>query len=293
MKLVVRIALGLVVVLVLLGVGAMLFVDSLAKQAIERGGSYALGVETRVEKASIGLFSGEFALAGLAVANPPGFAEPDFFTLHATELELPLSTLMQDRITIPSLVLEGITIDLERNPKGTNYGAILDSLKRFEQPKTSPEAPREAEAGGGKAFVLRSLVIRDVRATVNLLPEGGDLTKLSLAIPEIVVEGLGSEMSVAQICALVVKSVVRAALQAGGGQLPDELLADLRGRMSGLEDTAHVRVQQELGKVEAKLQKQADELGPEASKALKEASDKLGGKLDGLFDKNKKDKKKE
>lgn len=284
MKLFVRIGLGLLVLLVLLGLGAVLFVDSLAKQAIVRGGKHALGVETRLERASIGLVSGEFALSDLAIANPPGFTDPDFFALRSARLELPLSTLMQSRITIPSLVLEGITIALERNAQGTNYGVILDNLGRFEGGET-PQPEGESDGEAGKTFLLQSLVIRDVRAAVNLLPTGGDLTKLSLSIPEIVVDDLRSGMTLPEICALVVKTVIQAAIQAGAGTLPADLLADLRGRLDGLEGLAQVRVAEELGKVEKTLQEQAQKLGPEAEKALKAASEELGGKLDGLLKK--------
>lgn len=58
-------------VLLLLGaVIAFLFIDSIAKQAIERGGFYALGVETELDSTDIGLFSGQFRLDVLHVANP-------------------------------------------------------------------------------------------------------------------------------------------------------------------------------------------------------------------------------
>ena len=278
MKLGLRLFLGLVLLVVLVGGGAILFIDSLVEQAVERGGTHALGVETRLGGASIGLLSGEFALTELAVSNPPGFEQPDFFALRATRLELPLSALLEERITIPALVLEGITIDLERNSKGTNYGVILDNLKRFEAGK-APAPEKEPDGGGSKTFLLRKLVLRDTRAAVNLLPEGGDLTKLSLSIPEIVVEDLGSEMTLAEICALVVKTVVQAAASAGGGVLPEELLKDLRGRMEGLEGVTRARLDSELGKLEEKLQGEAKKLGPEAEKAVREASEKLDGFL--------------
>jgi hypothetical protein len=286
MKLVVRIGIGLVLLCVLLGIGATLFVDSLAKGAIERGGTFALGTETRLESASVGLFSGEFALSGLSVANPPGFAKPEFFALRSTALELPLGTLLGDRISIPSLELEGIALDLERNAQGTNYGQILDSLKRFESGASAGGAD-ETATGGGKTFVLQRLVIRDVRASVNLLPAGGELTQLSLAIPEILVTDLASDMTIPELCALVVKTVVQAAIQAGGGTLPADLLADLRGRVQGLEDRARIQVQEELGKIERELGAQAEKLGPEAQKALQKASEELGGKVDELFKKKK------
>lgn len=278
MKPAVRVALGLVSILVLVCAGGLLFLDSIAVGAVERGGSHALGVETRLDDASIGLLSGEFVLNGLSIANPPGFGQPSFFSMQDARLDLPLSALADDPVTIPSLVLEGITLDLERNATGTNYGVILDNLTRFEsgQPETGKSSPG---AEGGKAFLLRRLVLKETRATVDLFPAGGELTKLSLSIPEIVVEDLGSKMTVAQVCALVVRTVVRAAIDAGSGVVPEDLLQDLRQRTRALEDVARTRIAEQLGEVEGELQQQARKLGPEAEKALQEASDKLGGLL--------------
>ena len=290
MKRALRIFFGLVVLLVLLGFGALLFVDSLAKQAVERGGTHALGVATRLDSASIGIFSGRFGLDGLAVANPPGFARPDFFALRTARLELPLSTLLSQRVTIPALELEGIALDIERNAGGTNYGVILDHLTGPDS-GSAPGGGGSAEAGGGKTFVVKRLVVRDVRASVQLVPSGGDLTKLDLAVPDIVVEDLASDMTLPQLCALVVKLVIQSAVQAGEGHLPAELLADLRGRMDGLKDLTRAQVEQDLGNLENDVREQAKKLGPEAEQAVDEASGKLDKALDGLLDKKKKPKK--
>jgi hypothetical protein len=141
-----------VLVLAILGFGAILLVDSLAEQAVERGGTHALGVETRLESASIGITSGQFGLDGLAIANPPGFERPDFFALRAARLELPLKHLLDPRVTIPALELEGIAVDLERNSKGTNYGVILDNLSRFEAGAGKPGGERKEVEGEGKTY---------------------------------------------------------------------------------------------------------------------------------------------
>jgi len=285
-----RLVIGLVLALVLVGAGTLLLVDSLVEQGVERGGTHALGVETRLESASIGLVSGRFDLGGLAIANPPGFERPDFFALRSARLELPLVSLLEPRVTIPTLELDGIAIDLERNSQGTNYGVILDNLSRFESDAEKPRGQGEERAGGGKTYAIQKLVIRDVRASVNLVPAGGDLTRLDLAVPEILVENLASDMTMSQLCALVVKVVIQAAIQAGQGVVPGEILADLRGRMDGLSDVARLHLGEELGKVESGLREQAKKLGPEAEKALDEASGKLDKALDGLLDKKKKSK---
>jgi hypothetical protein len=287
MKRALRIGLVLVVLLALLGGGALLFVDSLAKQAVERGGTHALGVATRLEGASIGLFSGRFGLDELAVANPPGFARPDFLVLHTARLDLPLSTLMGQRVTIPALELDGLVLDIERNASGTNYGAILAHLAGPDS-ATQPQGGEPADSSGGKTFVVQRLVVRGVRASVQLVPAGGDLTKLDLAVPDIVVENLASDMTLPQLCALVVRVVIQSAIRAGEGQLPAELLADLRGRVDALEDVAHAEADAHLGKLENDAREAAKKLGPEAEKAVDKASEELGKKLDGLFDKKKK-----
>jgi hypothetical protein len=292
MKVLVRIFAVLVALVVLAGFGLGLFLDSAVRTAVERGGTHALGVETRLEKADIGLFSGQFALAGLTIANPGGFAEPNFFALRSTSLELPLATLMEDKITIPALAIEGVTLDLERNASGTNYQKILDHLEQLGGGDADGSGKGSSESSkGGKAFRLERLVIRDVRATVSLLPAGGELTKLSLAVPEIVMERFDSEMSLVELCALVVRTVVQAAVQAGADTLPAELLADLRGRVGALEGLARGKIGETLGGLESKLGEEAHKLGPGAEQALQEATnkldEKLGGKLDGLLNKKK------
>lgn len=293
MKKLARLLALLALLLVLLGVGTVLFVDSLTRTAVERGGTHALGVPTTLEKASIGLFSGEFALHGLSVANPPGFAEPAFFSMRTAELQLPLSNLARERIEIPSLELAGITLALERNAQGTNYGAILDSLERFQS--TSPaggEGAPGGSGGGDKAFHLGELVLRDIRAAVQLVPQGGDLTRVELAIPEVRVRGLANDLSLAELCALVVRTVVDAAIRQGGDTLPRELLEDLEGRVAELEDSARARLEESAKglqqSLDQALQENAKKLGPEAEAAAKQASEALGSKLGGLLDRNKK-----
>jgi len=297
MKLLVRLAIGLVLLVVLAGAGVAFYADTLVARAVAEGGTRALGAETRLESASIGLFSGRFALKGLEVANPPGFAEPCFFSLGATELELPLSTLLEPRITIPSLVLEGITIDLERNDSGTNFGPILEHIRQLQSGQETGGgeaggATKEPE-GGGKTFLLQRLVIREARATASLLPLPGQPSQLSLTIPEIVVEHIDSEMDLEGLCALVVRTVVEAALKSGSGALPEVLLADLRGRVADLEDSARGALDEKMGELESRLSHEAGKLGPEgeeaAQKALEKAKGAVGDSLDGLLKKKKKD----
>ncbi|MDX1682749.1 MAG: hypothetical protein R3336_06495, partial [Phycisphaeraceae bacterium] len=64
---------GILLALVLLVVGIFIYIDSIAATAVERGGTYALGVDTRLADADVGIFAGEVTLDGLTVDNPEGF----------------------------------------------------------------------------------------------------------------------------------------------------------------------------------------------------------------------------
>ena len=196
------------------------------------------------------------------------------------------------RIEIPLLELSGLTLDLERNQKGTNYGAILANLERFQSDAPSAEGDEGTEStSGGKVFNLSELYLRDIRATVQLLPAAGDLTRLELAIPEVRVQGLASDLTLAQLCALVVRTVVDAAVRQGGDTLPRELLEDLKSRVGELEASARAKAEEKAEelqeKITDKLLEGAGKLGPEAEAAAKQASDALGGKLDSLLKKKK------
>jgi hypothetical protein len=284
MKRVLRWGLFLVTAVLLAALGALFWVDSLVKAAVERGGTHALGVDTRLEDADIGLLAGEFALSGLHIANPTGFAQPDFFSLRSARLALPLGALLEERITIPSLELEGIAIDLERGSRGTNFAQILENLDRLE----SGGATRE-KTGASKVFHVQHLALRDIRASVQLMPAGGQLTKLDLDVPGIVVTDLASDMTLAELSGVVVRLVGRAALEAGRGQLPEEFLADLRGRLGKAESSARERLGQELTGLQETLATEAEKLGPEAEQALQKASRELESRLGGLLDGKKKD----
>lgn len=279
MKLARRLLIAIPILLVIALVIALFFVDSLAEQAIERSGSYALGVDTELDSADIGLFSGVFGLNDLRVDNPEGFKEPHFLELQQGKLAVSLKSLMTERVTVPLLEIIGVQIDLERNQSGTNYGSILENLERFE----SGEPPAEdREKAPGKTFVLERVVIRDVRANLDLLPIGGEATSVTLAIPEIVLEDLDSSgLSAAEICALVVKTLLTAAVQAGAGVIPEELLRDLGGRLEGLKSVAFDVSGEITREVEGALQQAGKELQGKAEEALKGAGKKLEDILKG------------
>ena len=225
----------LVVTFLIVLVGIIVVVlsfDAIAKVAVEKGASYALGVKTSLNSAKVGLFSGKFRLAGLRVDNPAGFHSDHFLTLSEGGLDLSMRSLAQDTIVVPLLKLKGIDVYLERRGDGkTNYSVLLDHLQRM-------ESAGKPSTKKGTKYVVRQIVIEDVTAHVNLIPVIGKLTATTVHIPEIRLENVGSEdnkgVLLAELTGKLVKEILVAVVQKGTGIIPNDMAKDLNSSLKGL-----------------------------------------------------------
>lgn len=260
-------------ILVVVGLAVLfLFIDRAAKSAIEKGGTYALGVDTTLGGADIGLVSGRFALSDLAVANPPGFGAPQFMRLGRGELALSLSSLMSDEIEVPSLVLDDLSISLERKDGKANYDEILKHLEKLGG-SDGKKAP--SEDGSTKKFVIREIVLNNVRAEVQLLPIGGELTKTTVTIPTIRLKNVGNDgQSMSQVFAAILDAVLRAVVDFGGDLVPKELLKDLSKKLPDLGNQA-LELTRELGDSLGELGKGVGEKAGEVLDDAKKSLDEL------------------
>ena len=129
MKKLIRFVVGLVVVVLVLAVGVVVYIDKIAKTAIERGASYALGVDTTLGSADVKLLSAAFAMGDLTIANPQGFESPYFTHLGQGDVEVALGTLRQETVQLPTLTLTDLEMHLEKKDGKANYDVILNNLK--------------------------------------------------------------------------------------------------------------------------------------------------------------------
>ena len=113
-----KILIGVVLLVIVLVVGAVLFLDSIVKAGIGTAGSHVLGVPTRAGLVSVGLVSGKTAIGNLEVDNPQGYAPVKFVTLGAIEVDAPLSQLTGEKIVIDRVELRDLTIELEKGADG-------------------------------------------------------------------------------------------------------------------------------------------------------------------------------
>ena len=290
MKLILKL---LVVLLVVLGIAVgvlMYYVDSVAKSAIEYGGSEALGVATTLDRVNISLFGGEARLSGLKIANPKGFSQPTFLGLGSGEFAVSLESLRDDTIVIPKVRFADILVNLEQKDRSNNIQPILDRVKSFSG--SSKSAGKPADQSAGKKFILDDLAIENVRvdAVLDLL---GSTNRVNLVLPKIELHGLGRDqggMPMAELVQKVVQVILDAAAQSSASLSP-ELAGLLRGELKGLDNIKTEIIGKATVEVEKKLQEVQQQVNREMKKVPlpagtdKAVEEKAGQLLKGLLNK--------
>jgi len=300
MKILVKLVVLVLVVVVIAVAGLFFYVDAIAKTAIERGATHALGVETTVASTDVGILEGKFSLSGLRVANPPGFDAADFLKMGEGDVSVSFASLREDTVRLPTLNLNDLDLSLEQKGEGANYDVILGNLKKLE---SEPKAPSSGEPG--KKFIINEIVIRNVKVAVDVLPIGGSLTRMNVPIDEIRLQDVGSDSDtgvlMAELTSIILKAVFASVVNFGAN-LPADLLQNLGNELGQLENLQSLgvnvvagaggaledvtgQVGEVLGDVTngvvGDAAKQAggalDEVGKAADSALKGIGDLLGG----------------
>jgi hypothetical protein len=231
-------------------------IDAVAERLVEEQGSRALGVSTGVAFARVGFLPPGVRLSELSIANPPGFGSGPFLALDHLALATDLGSLVTETVVVPRLEASGVEISLERTLTQSNYGKILDQLRRGAPPAPEPD-------DGGRRLRVDEIVVRDVTARVRLGVGSVSARELEVRIPEIRLRGTG-EGAARSVAAQVARALVVGVLErvAREDALPVELAADLRGSLRGLAASS-------LGDGES-LTESAREAARDAGRTLRE-----------------------
>ena len=278
MKKLIKMVAVLLILLVLATVAVALYIDTIAKTAIERGATYALGVETTLGSADVGLLNGTFSMGDMTIANPAGFESPYFTHLGQGDVEVALKTLRQETVELPTLTLTDLEIYLDKKEGKANYDVILENLKRFESQENAQDD------AGGKKFIIEEVLIKNIMVHVQLLPLGGDLTKLDVPIDEVRLHDVGSgtdgSVLMSELTSVIIKAVLAAIVQKGGGLIPSDILNDLGQGLGSLAEMG-LDAATGLGEGIKDAAGGLDEITEGIGDAIKSIGDGLGGLLGG------------
>ena len=258
---------GIVVILIIIAVGVVWFMlDSIAQTAIERGGTYALQVETKCGGASVRPFAGKFGVSQVSIANPEGFRSEQIMVLQTLDVDANMGSLTSDVVEVPSIVLDGMTVNIEQEGGKNNLSVLLEKIQgqKQEEEQTPEQAPP------GKKVDVGVLLIRNVEAKVQLLPIGGEATDVVVKVPEIRLEHPTGEdargATVAELMRRIVPAVFAAIIEKGGDVLPADFVTDV------LDDVGSLASQ--LGGEAANI---IGQVGGDVGKVLEGAVEGLGG----------------
>jgi len=225
----VMIVLAVIVVLVIAVIAvAWVFVDSIAKAAIEKGGTAALGVATTVQSVSVSLLGGTVDLSGLLVANPTGFETPHLMESRAINIGVRPGSLLSDTIEVNQFVIDGLDMYLEQQPGNkTNVGVVMDHLKEFGG--EGGQGGAKKESSGGKKIKVDTILVQNIVVHLKLQPVlGRSQAKVrDITIPKIEMKDVTSDNAqgvvVSELMARLMPAITAAILQEGADVLPAAL----------------------------------------------------------------------
>lgn len=227
---------GMLVALVALAIGVAIYsIDSIARRAVEVAGTHVLGTPTTLGGMHIGFVSSKASMNGLAVANPPGYADPEFLTLGDGSIGVDARSLTGDVIRIPSIRLSDIKVVLEQKGDASNAKVILANMKSAFGSGSSSSG---SSASGGRRYVIDELLIENIAITAKASGLPILQPTVNLNVKQVRLASLGSAgkdpIGMDQLTAIVVNAIMQAAIEAGGSQLPKQMIDGVLGGLAGL-----------------------------------------------------------
>jgi hypothetical protein len=187
----------IVAILVVIAIGVIYFVianlDAIVEAAIEKYGSQATQTAVRVDGVKIELKEGEGTIAGLTVANPPGFTTPYILSLGQISAGLDLASVGEDTIYVDSVLIKSPEVTYEINKDRQSNVKVLSH--NLSSGSTEPAKKKPAEEGeSGPKVVIRRLVIEEGRVNAKVSPQIAKISDkdMSAKLPRIELTNLGA-----------------------------------------------------------------------------------------------------
>ena len=276
----------LFVVAVVIG-AATFYLDTIAKKAIEFGGSEALGVATTVDDLNISILDGNTSLSGFSIANPQGFSDNLFMVLKQGIVDIDTETLMSDTIHISEISFIGLHLSLEQSSQSSNVKKLLSNLPQQKASTTSAPADSPAPSSStqsSKKFVIDRLVLDEIGVSAKIQALGTKLSDVSLTVPRIELTNIGKQqggMMMPELIEYVVTEVINAVAK-NSSSISPALASMLKGDLASVDGIKAGAKDAATAEASRAAKKLLDDLDlPEGSNSeLEETADTL---IKGLF----------
>lgn len=276
MKKVLKVLLVLVILAVALVVVAWLSLDHIVKAGVEKGGTYAMKVPTSLDTAMVHVFGGEIVLNGLNIANPKDFTTPHLMKSGKIDVAVDIGSLTGSTVRVSKFVIDGLDVCIEQKGLGvSNVSVMMDNVTPPAGGGTEAQKKETAKESSGKKIAVNQILIKNVKAHVQLLPIGSaKATMLDIEVPEILLNNVSQDnaagVAMPELMKKVVPAILMAVVKKGEGVIPPDFANSLTSNISGAVGT---------------LGKGAGDLLNQTGKGLGGAAQGMGKGLQGLFKK--------
>ena len=288
-----RVILGLVILIVLAVVLVFVFINRIAKSAVEGGASKALGVTTSLGSIKISPISGRVLMNELLVSNPEGFFSTSLVDVGNFDIQVKPSSLLSDTLEITKFEIDGLKMNIEQQMPFSNVAKIMDNIKKSGGAKSDPSSDDQAKSEGKKVHA-DLIVIKNIEANFRLLPFGGNATVVPVKVDRLELHDVSSEgkANVAgQLVSQLFPAILASAIKNGQGLIPADFLNDLDSQVADLTKSlgeGAAKMIEGAGTVikDTGLDKTGEKAGEavdEAGKAVEDAGKEAGKALEGLF----------
>jgi len=152
----------------------MLRLGPAVRTSVESLGPRLLGVETRLDHASVSLKKGRIQLKGLWVANPEGFEQDTFLKADVIRVETDIGALRRKEVHLREIFLANPEITFERTGGRSNIEELLDRLRMDNGEGEDREPPEGQESGEPPRLKVDLFHVKD--AKVRLILDGQEVT---------------------------------------------------------------------------------------------------------------------
>ena len=223
-----KIILGILIILVILVVAALFFIDTIAKNALEKGAPLVLGTNVSVQRIHIEPFNGRVEIKNLIIDNPEGSYSSEYaIKLGDIIADVDLATVTKHKIRIEEMFMKDVNVVYETNVINSNLQEILDNVKKLDtaEKKEKTEEEKEGKEDEQKTFQVDVIELSRVGVTVQAK---GAAAGLPIAVSMDPLTNLGTDeegITPVGLTLRILGAIVTTAIKTAGGSVTEAAAA--------------------------------------------------------------------
>lgn len=202
--------------------------NTVVEWGIEEGSSAALGVETELGSADLGITAGYLKLNDFEVSNPDGFDGGHILTINFCMLDLDESSLFSDKVTADSIIFESVNVSIVNKEGRSNYTQLIENIRKL---KSEPSESQQR-------FVIKKITIKDVTVTASISILNQKTITKSITIKDISLINVGGDdgATIGELTVTIISKILAESVDEMKNELPGDISKHLKNfDKSGIE----------------------------------------------------------